>query len=525
MIQVNYTAVPPAGSAPEMPAIPPECQEDGVKGGFLAHMDAILNKSAQLQAGTVEKQEGKDVAKAETDPLTMVLAAALIPLPQDNPVAAGIPDLSLSETIPEGAGNDQSVETDAKVELTIQASLPTVKFAVPTEAHETGATKAAEVRPSKNEQVLTVPAESVDVAKPGAKLTTVDGSVAVDDPQAPTIPMPVADLQADTKPIGAAPKTEETKTPSARNSPTAAVVREVIESLPQNSETITTEKAISQTVARQAESSLVTTATVDESESSDDSVKSVPAAKPAAQAKMDNAVRVALENTGSNNSHSESQDAQTQTAASRVAQQARPDGSQVAAKAESGAAESHQAASAVVTAAPITVNDTKLITASHPAAPAASQPPEFILEVANRIQVQLQDGKTEIRIQLHPENLGNLEIRAENTLGGVVARIVAESATVKNYLESNLHLLQQSLQDQGFKIDQIQVTVQDNGGSESFMRYAAQSGYTGSGRQGRGNSRASNNTGYADGTLVEEISEEPLTSLRMTPNSRFYTVA
>lgn len=521
MIQVNYTAVPPAGSAPEMPAIPPECQENGVKGGFLAHMDAILKRSTKPEAGTVEKQEGKDAAKTETDPLTMAVASCSIPVTRDTTITTELSDLPLGDAIPVDAQDGQAVETDARVALQIQSALPSVKFAVPTEPHEAGTTNPVLNRPSKTMQVLPVSSESVDVTK----LTTVDGSVAVDDPQAPEIPVPDSVLQADTKPIGAAPKTEETKTPAARNSPTTAVVSEVIESLPQNSETITTEKAISQTVARQAESSLVTTATVDESESSDDSVKSVPAAKPAAQAKMDNAARVAFENTGGNDSHSESQDAQTQMAASRVAQQARPDGSQVAAKAESGAAESHQAASAVVTATPITVNDSKLITASHPAAPAASQPPEFILEVANRIQVQLQDGKTEIRIQLHPENLGNLEIRAENTLGGVVARIVAESATVKNYLESNLHLLQQSLQDQGFKIDQIQVTVQDNGGSESFMRYAAQSGYTGSGRQGRGNSRASNNTGYADGTLVEEISEEPLTSSRMTPNSRFYTVA
>jgi len=106
-----------------------------------------------------------------------------------------------------------------------------------------------------------------------------------------------------------------------------------------------------------------------------------------------------------------------------------------------------------------------------------------------------------------------------------VARIVAESSTVKSYLESNLHFLQQSLQDQGLKIDQIQVTVQNNGGSESFMGHAAQSGYTGSGSQGRGNSRSSNSTGYADETLVEETSEDLLGTVRMNPNSRFYTVA
>jgi len=121
--------------------------------------------------------------------------------------------------------------------------------------------------------------------------------------------------------------------------------------------------------------------------------------------------------------------------------------------------------------------------------------------------------------------LGNLEIRAENTVGGVVARIVAESVTVKNYLESNLHLLQQSLTDQGLKIDRIQVTVQDNGSSQSSMGYAAQSGYTGSGNRGRGSNRSSDGTGYVDGILTEESGADQPTVTAMRLNSRFYTVA
>jgi flagellar hook-length control protein FliK len=263
----------------------------------------------------------------------------------------------------------------------------------------------------------------------------------------------------------------------------------------------------------------------DEVTSTEDSVQSVSADKADAPSKLEHAVRVSLEDAGGNNSNSERQEAQSETAPSRITIQARTSGVEISAKPESSTGESRQVASAVVTAAPITVNDTKLVPGTKAPSTAAAQAPDFVSQLADRIQVQLRDGKNEIRIQLHPENLGNLEIRAENTVGGVVARIVAESVTVKNYLESNLHLLQQSLTDQGLKIDRIQVTVQDNGSSQSSMGYAAQSGYAGSGNRGRGSNRSSDSTGYVDGILTEESGADQPTVTAMRLNSRFYTVA
>jgi hypothetical protein len=162
------------------------------------------------------------------------------------------------------------------------------------------------------------------------------------------------------------------------------------------------------------------------------------------------------------------------------------------------------------------------VTANAEIAP--SQPRDFILQLADRIQIQVQDGKGEIRVQLQPDNLGHLEIRAENTVNGVVAHIVAESGSVKNYLESNLQTLQQSLQDQGLKVTQIQVSVQDGSGFESFSGYAAQSGYSGSGNQGRGANHIAGGSG-----LLDVDQEDPMvdlsTSRSLNPNSRFYTVA
>ena len=154
----------------------------------------------------------------------------------------------------------------------------------------------------------------------------------------------------------------------------------------------------------------------------------------------------------------------------------------------------------------------------------SQQPGDFILQLAERIRFQLHDGKGEIRIQLKPDALGRLEIRAESSLNGVIARIFAESSAVKNYLDSNLHMLQQNLQEQGLKIDRIQVSVHDGFGSPSSAGYAFESGYTGPGYEGRGDSPIAP-PDVSPANPQEEWTADQSTWISLNPNVRFHTIA
>jgi flagellar hook-length control protein FliK len=120
---------------------------------------------------------------------------------------------------------------------------------------------------------------------------------------------------------------------------------------------------------------------------------------------------------------------------------------------------------------------------------ASVQSNEFISQISERIQFQIRDGGGVMRIRLQPDNFGHLEIHAESTSKGVVARIIAESAGVKSILENNLHILQQNLQDQGVKVDRIYVMIQDGVDAQSFSGYFAKSGHQGSGQTGKDNRR------------------------------------
>ncbi len=164
--------------------------------------------------------------------------------------------------------------------------------------------------------------------------------------------------------------------------------------------------------------------------------------------------------------------------------------------------------------------------ASVPKATAAppSKPAELVYQIADRIQSQLQSGQGEVRIQLKPEHLGNLEIKAENGAGGIVARITAESSSVKQYLESNIHTLQQSLQEQGLKVDRIDVVLQPSLDARQAGTQQQNPNQTGTGSPGS-NAEGSNNGTRQDPPRRYEVAIDPTRDVVLGPNSTFHTIA
>jgi flagellar hook-length control protein FliK len=93
---------------------------------------------------------------------------------------------------------------------------------------------------------------------------------------------------------------------------------------------------------------------------------------------------------------------------------------------------------------------------------------------------------------------------------------------VKNYLEHNLHILQQSFQDQGLKIDRIQVTVQ-----EGFWPHHSSSGNQES-HSGTGQREEADPTVWQSERVertVEELALDAHTLALMSPHHTFHTVA
>jgi flagellar hook-length control protein FliK len=187
--------------------------------------------------------------------------------------------------------------------------------------------------------------------------------------------------------------------------------------------------------------------------------------------------------------------------------------------------ENHSSASTSATANHLHVvsSNSTVLSGSEQVLPAQSK--DLIYQIAERIQFQLREGRGEIRIQLKPDSLGRIEIKAETTTNGVVARIVTEAGNIKSYLESNLQLLHQHLQDQGLKVDRIYISIQNGTDSQSASGHAAQFGNSGAGSS----PKEPNKPSVASPTTSMEPSEDLVadftTSIGPNPNVRFHTIA
>lgn len=76
-----------------------------------------------------------------------------------------------------------------------------------------------------------------------------------------------------------------------------------------------------------------------------------------------------------------------------------------------------------------------------------------------KMNVKGDDGKTEMLMKLKPESLGNVALKVSIDKGIVMAELQVESQAVKQALESNLQDLRSALQDKGFNVFDLDVSV------------------------------------------------------------------
>lgn len=84
---------------------------------------------------------------------------------------------------------------------------------------------------------------------------------------------------------------------------------------------------------------------------------------------------------------------------------------------------------------------------------------EIINQVLEKAKVILSPEKSEMVMDLKPDSLGKLALKVVTENGMVLAKFVAENQQVKEVLESNMQLLKDSLEKQGFFVQGFNVSV------------------------------------------------------------------
>jgi flagellar hook-length control protein FliK len=163
---------------------------------------------------------------------------------------------------------------------------------------------------------------------------------------------------------------------------------------------------------------------------------------------------------------------------------------------------------------------------SQSASPARDvKAPAFMFEVAERISAVVAGARGEVTIQLKPDQFGRMNIVAESGASGILARITTESASLKQYLENNLPVLQQALQGQGLKVERIDVVVQEGLQQQSMNQWQHNPGHAPGRHDPGGNSGFAVPARPQAAQPANEITLDAVILGALHPHSTFHTIA
>lgn len=85
---------------------------------------------------------------------------------------------------------------------------------------------------------------------------------------------------------------------------------------------------------------------------------------------------------------------------------------------------------------------------------------DLLEQVAEQIRVNVSEGTSSMEMQLNPENLGKVYLHIAATKeGNITAELAVSSETVKTALEAQIADLRTSLNQQGIKVDAVEVAI------------------------------------------------------------------
>ncbi|MBQ1193018.1 MAG: flagellar hook-length control protein FliK [Lachnospiraceae bacterium] len=120
----------------------------------------------------------------------------------------------------------------------------------------------------------------------------------------------------------------------------------------------------------------------------------------------------------------------------------------------------------------------------------------IISQIIEQVRVNAKPDMSSMELQLYPEHLGKVSIQVIAKDGGITAQIAAENESVVKAIESQLSLLKDSLNNQGIKVEAVEVTV----ASHSFEENLDDSG--------RKKDESGRKHSYVRRSLLEELNGE-----------------
>ena len=93
---------------------------------------------------------------------------------------------------------------------------------------------------------------------------------------------------------------------------------------------------------------------------------------------------------------------------------------------------------------------------------------DIMNQIMDYMKINLRGGLQELEMQLHPASLGNVNVQIASKDGVITAHFTAQNEVVKNAIETQLIQLKTQFEEQGIKVNEVEVTVAEHRFEENF---------------------------------------------------------
>jgi Flagellar hook-length control protein len=83
-------------------------------------------------------------------------------------------------------------------------------------------------------------------------------------------------------------------------------------------------------------------------------------------------------------------------------------------------------------------------------------------QIIDKIKVSVTQDKTSMELSLNPDHLGKVNLSVQSKDGIMTAHFIVQNEISKEAIESQIHTLRDTLNNQGIKVEAIEVTVSAN---------------------------------------------------------------
>ena len=138
---------------------------------------------------------------------------------------------------------------------------------------------------------------------------------------------------------------------------------------------------------------------------------------------------------------------------------------------------------------------------------------EIMDQILSNIKIRITPNVDSLEMQLHPQSLGTVHVQITNHAGEITAMFHVQNEAVKAAVEMQMLQLKEALNDQGVKVEAIEVSVDTRGFESSLWQGQENSGQKAYEQQRRTPRRI--NLTSLDAAFEEEATEEEVLAAKM----------